>query len=125
MANRPGTLCTLQPGKAIGGQSNFASTFNWIVSCLKNLRAGKGVKVTWPASDTPEISVDGEGGNDGGGGGGGGGGGESSTTIAFVGTDQSQTRRDKDFIFLSANDSNVTVTCDENSNVITLGVYYT
>lgn len=125
MANRPGTLCNLTPGKAIGAQNNFAETFNWVVAAVKNLRAGKGVKVTWPASDTPEISTDGEDGNDGGGGGGGGGGGQSSATIAFKGTDQSQTRRDKDFIFLSANDSNVAVTCDENSNVITLGVYYT
>ena len=104
---------------AIGAQANFADTFNWVVAAVKNLRAGKGVKVTWPASDTPEISTDGEDGN------GGGGGGTSSATIAFTGTDQSQTRRDKDFIFLSANDSNVAVTCDENSNVITLGVYYT
>ena len=123
MANRPGTLCNLTPGKAIGAQNNFAETFNWVVAALKNLRAGKGVKITWPASDTPEISTDGEDGN--GGGGGGGGGGTSSATIAFTGTDQSQTRRDKDFIFLSANVSNVAVTCDENSNVITLGVYYT
>lgn len=123
MANRPGTLCTLKSGMAIGAQANFADTFNWVVAALKNLRAGKGVKITWPASDTPEISAEGEDGN--GGGGGGGGGGQSSATIAFTGTDQSQTRRDKDFIFLSANDSNVAVTCDENSNVITLGVYYT
>ena len=125
MATRPGTLCTLKSGMAIGAQANFADTFNWVVAALKNLRAGKGVKVTWPASDTPEISIDGEDGNGGGRGGGGGGGGQSSATIAFTGTDQSQTRRDKDFIFLSATDSNVAVTCDENSNVITLGVYYT
>lgn len=71
MANRPGTLCSLKPGKAIGAQKDFASTFNWLVSAVKNLRGGKGVKVSWPADDTPEIATDGEDGNNGGGGGGG------------------------------------------------------
>ena len=73
MANRPGQLCTLASGKAIGAQKGFADTFNWLVSCLKNLRGGKGVKVSWPADDTPEISTDGEDGGDNGGGGTGGG----------------------------------------------------
>ena len=68
MANRPGSLCSLQPGKAIGAQNNFADTFNWLVAAVKNLRGGKGVKVSWPADDTPEIAADGEGGGDGGGG---------------------------------------------------------
>lgn len=72
MANRPGTLCNLKSGKSIGAQSNFSDTFNWLVSCLDNLKAGKGIKVAWPSSDTPEISLDG--GGEGGGGGGGGGG---------------------------------------------------
>lgn len=115
MANRPGTLCTLTSGKAIGAQSNFASTFNWVVACLKNLKGGKGVKVKWPADDTPEISTDGEDGEGEGGG--------DGTTVAFEGTDQSTTRRDTDFVFASAQDSNVTVTCDDD--VITIGVYYT
>lgn len=70
MANRPGTLCNLQSGKAIGAQNNFADTFNWLVAAVKNLRGGKGVKVTWPADDTPEIATDGEDGNNGGDGGG-------------------------------------------------------
>lgn len=70
MANRPGTLCNLKSGKAIGAQSNFADTFNWLVAAVKNLRGGKGVKVTWPADDTPEIATDGEDGNNGGDGGG-------------------------------------------------------
>lgn len=115
MANRPGTLCTLRSGKAIGAQSNFAATFNWVVACLKNLKGGKGIKVKWPADDTPEITADeedgeGEGGGDG-------------TTVAFEGTDQTQTERGTDFTFATATDSNVVVTC--NGNVITLGVYYT
>ena len=122
MANRPGSLCTLKSGKAIGAQENFADTFNWLVASIKNLRGGKGVKVTWPASDTPEISTGGEDGEEEGGGGGGGG--TSGEAIAFTGTDQSQTRRDNDFIFLSANDSNVVVKCSEDTNVITIGVYY-
>ena len=116
MANRPGTLCNLKSGMAIGAQPNFADTFNWLVSAMKNLKGGKGIKVKWPSSDTPEILAEGE--DDGEGEGGG-----DGTTVAFTGTDQSQTRRDKDFIFLSANDSNVAVTCDDD--VITLGVYYT
>ena len=61
MANRPGTLCSLKPGKAIGAQANFAATFNWLVSAVKNLRGSKGVKVSWPADDTPVISADGGG----------------------------------------------------------------
>ena len=72
MANRPGTLCNLKRGKAIGAQANFAATFNWLVSAVKNLRGGKGVKVSWPADDTPVISADGEDGNGGDGGGDGG-----------------------------------------------------
>lgn len=116
MANRPGTLCTLKSGKAIGAQANFVDTFNWIVAAIKNLRGGKGIKVKWPASDTPEISTDGEDGE-------GEGGGEGGTTVAFTGTDQSQTIRGTDFTFASAEDSNVVVTCDDD--VITLGVYYT
>ena len=71
MGNRPGQLCTLKSGKAIGAQANFAATFNWLVAAVRNLRGGKGVKVSWPADDTPEIATDGEDGNNGGGGGGG------------------------------------------------------
>lgn len=116
MANRPGTLCTLKSGMAIGAQANFADTFNWLVAAMKNLKGGKGVKVKWPSSDTPEISTNGEDGGDGEGGG-------DGTTVAFTGTDQSQTIRGTDFTFASATDSNVVVTCDDD--VITLGVYYT
>lgn len=58
MANRPGTLCNLKSGKSIGAQSNFSDTFNWLVSCLDNLKAGRGIVVKWPSSDTPEISID-------------------------------------------------------------------
>ena len=58
MANRPGTLCKLKSGKSIGAQSNFSDTFNWLVSCLNNLKAGRGIVVKWPSSDTPEISID-------------------------------------------------------------------
>jgi hypothetical protein len=61
----------LKSGKAIGAQANFAATFNWLVAAVRNLRGGKGVKVSWPADDTPEIATDGEDGNNGGGGGGG------------------------------------------------------
>lgn len=116
MANRPGTLCTLKSGMAIGAQANFADTFNWLVAAMKNLKGGKGIKVKWPSSDTPEISAVGE--DDGEGEGGG-----DGTTVAFTGTDQSQTIRGTDFIFSSATDSNVVVTCEDD--VITLGVYYT
>lgn len=151
MANRPGTLCSLKHGKAIGAQANFAATFNWLVAAVRNLRGGKGVKVSWPADDTPVISADG-------GGDGGDTGGDTSAVNAvedvaeepitegkrltvtytderaakvidipykpeFTGTDQSYTRRDTDFAFASATDSNVSIKCV--GNVITLGVYYT
>ena len=188
MANRPGTLCNLKPGKAIGAQANFAATFNWLVSAVRNLRGGKGVKVSWPADDTPVISDDGEDGGDGGGAI------DCVTDVArgetkidkddgytvteklkvtysnggtndvplpsnngvkdieeytitkgkqlvvkyensrpeknidipynneFRGTDYSSTRRDTDFSFSSASDSNVTVKCV--GNLITIGVYY-
>ena len=191
MANRPGTLCNLKRGKAIGAQANFAATFNWLVSAVKNLRGGKGVKVSWPADDTPVISADGEDGN---GGDGGGSAIDCVTDVArgdttidetdgytqtdhllvtystgqtkavplpsnngvadveeapitegkrltvkyenarpekaidipykneFVGTDYSSTRRDTDFSFSSASDSNVTVKCV--GNLITIGMYY-
>lgn len=83
MANRPGQLCELKSGKSIGAQKNFADTFNWLVACLKNLRGGKGVKVSWPADDTPEIEAEDADGNDNGGGGGGGGdGGETGDPTA-------------------------------------------
>ena len=101
---------------AIGAQANFADTFNWLVAAMKNLKGGKGIKVKWPSSDTPEISAEEEDGGEGEGGG-------DGTTVAFTGTDQSQTIRGTDFIFSSATDSNVAVTCEDD--VITLGVYYT
>ena len=151
MANRPGTLCNLKPGKAIGAQANFAATFNWLVSAIKNLRGGKGVKVSWPADDTPVISADGEDGNNGGDGG------DTSAVNAvadvaeepitegkrltvtytdkraakgidipykpeFTGTNNSTTGRAVDFSFASDQYSNVTVKCV--GGVITIGAYY-
>ena len=152
MANRPGTLCNLKRGKAIGAQANFAATFNWLVAAMRNLRGGKGVKVSWPADDTPVISADGEDGNNGGDGG------DTSAVNAvadvaeepitegkrltvtytderaakgidipykpeFTGTNNSKTGRAVDFSFASDQYSNVTVKCV--GGVITLGVYYT
>lgn len=150
MANRPGTLCSLKPGKAIGAQKDFASTFNWLVSAVKNLRGGKGVKVSWPADDTPEITTDGEDGN-------GSDGGDTSAVNAvadvaeepitegkrltvtytderaakgidipykpeFTGTNNSTTGRAVDFSFASDQYSNVEVKCV--GGVITIGAYY-
>ena len=151
MANRPGTLCNLKRGKAIGAQANFAATFNWLVSAVKNLRGGKGVKVSWPADDTPVISADGEDGNNGGDGG------DTSAVNAvadvaeepitegkrltvtytderaakgidipykpeFTGTNNSTTGRAVDFSFASDQYSNVEVKCV--GGVITIGAYY-
>lgn len=191
MANRPGQICVVKAGKSIGAQKGFSDTFNWIAACISKIKAGKGIKLTWPAPDTPEISLDktDEGEGDGG----------SSTDCVtdvergaatvdeedgytvtenlkvsysngttkdvplpsnngvkdieeesitegkrltvkyenskpdksidipykdeFTGTDQSYTRRDTDFAFSSASDSNVVVKC--NGNVLTIGVYYT
>ena len=151
MANRPGTLCNLKPGKAIGAQANFAATFNWLVSAVRKLRGGKGVKVSWPSDDTPVISADGEDGNNGGDGG------DTSAVNAvadvaeepitegkrltvtytdesaakgidipykpeFTGTNNSTTGRAVDFVFASDQYSNVTVKCV--GGVITIGAYY-
>ena len=151
MANRPGTLCNLKRGKAIGAQSNFAATFNWLVAAMRNLRGGKGVKVSWPADDTPVISADGEDGNNGGDGG------DTSAVNAvadvaeepitdgkrltvtytderaakgidipykpeFTGTNNSTTGRAVDFSFASDQYSNVEVKCV--GGVITIGAYY-
>ena len=151
MANRPGTLCNLKRGKAIGAQANFAATFNWLVAAMRNLRGGKGVKVSWPADDTPVISADGEDGN------GGDTGGDTSAVNAvadvaeepitegkrltvtytderaakgidipykseFTGTNNSTTGRAVDFSFASDQYSNVTVKCV--GGVITIGAYY-
>ena len=151
MANRPGTLCSLKPGKAIGAQANFAATFNWLVAAMRNLRGGKGVKVSWPADDTPVISADGEDGNNGGDGG------DTSAVNAvadvaeepitegkrltvtytderaakgidipykpeFTGTNNSTTGRAVDFSFASDQYSNVEVKCV--GGVITIGAYY-
>lgn len=150
MANRPGTLCNLKSGKAIGAQANFAATFNWLVSAVRNLRGGKGVKVSWPADDTPVISSDG-------GGDGGDTGGDTSAVNAvedvaeeqitegkrltvtytderaakgidipykpeFTGTNNSTTGRAVDFSFASDQYSNVEVKCV--GGVITIGAYY-
>ena len=151
MANRPGTLCNLKRGKAIGAQANFAATFNWLVAAMRNLRGGKGVKVSWPSDDTPVISADGEDGNNGGDGG------DTSAVNAvadvaeepitegkrltvtytderaakgidipykpeFTGTNNSTTGRAVDFIFASDQYSNITVKCV--GGVITIGAYY-
>ena len=151
MANRPGTLCNLKRGKAIGAQANFAATFNWLVAAMRNLRGGKGVKVSWPSDDTPVISADGEDGNNGGDGG------DTSAVNAvadvaeepitegkrltvtytderaakgidipykpdFTGTNNSTTGRAVDFRFASDQYSNVTVKCV--GGVITIGAYY-
>lgn len=150
MANRPGTLCSLKHGKAIGAQANFAATFNWLVAAVRNLRGSKGVKVSWPADDTPVISADG-------GGDGGDTGGDTSAVNAvedvaeepitegkrltvtytdersakvidipykpeFTGTNNSTTGRAVDFSFASDQYSNVTVKCV--GGVITIGAYY-
>lgn len=98
MANRPGTLCNLKSGKSIGAQSNFSDTFNWLVSCLDNLKAGRGIVVKWPSSDTPEISVDDSAFGDNGG------------SIKLNGTDATSSSG-KEFTFESAEDSNVNVSC--------------
>ena len=150
MGNRPGTLCSLKHGKAIGAQANFAATFNWLVAAVRNLRGGNGVKVSWPADDTPVISADG-------GGDGGGNGGDTSAVNAvedvaeepitegkrltvtytderaakgidipykpeFTGTNNSTTGRAVDFSFASDQYSNVEVKCV--GGVITIGAYY-
>lgn len=38
MANRPQQLCTIEKGKAMSAQENFADTFNWITSWIENIK---------------------------------------------------------------------------------------
>lgn len=152
MANRPGTLCNLQSGMSIGAQPNFADTFNWVVACLKNLKAGRGISLKWPSSDTPEISLDG--GENGGGESGGGitdavydvsdsydsSKGKQVLTVSYTdgradknielsgGGEVKMTGTDdsytsgNEFTFASEDDSNITVNC--SGGVIKIGVYY-
>lgn len=76
MANRPGTLAKIEKGKSIYSVVGFADTWNWLVACMANMKAGRGLKLKWPADDTPEFSLDKEDDGDGGGGGDDGGGDE-------------------------------------------------
>lgn len=57
MANRPGSLCVLQRGKSLYGQANFVDTFNWLVSCMNNLKGGTGIDVDWSVPDQPTINA--------------------------------------------------------------------
>lgn len=122
MSNRPPALCNIKKGKALGAQDNFADTFNWMTSCIDNLQGGTGIKVDWPSTDTPQISLDSD---YLGGGGGGGGGGTGEVTI--TGTDGSSATG-SNIQIVSAADSNVTATVSDDGNgniTLTLGVYWT
>ena len=120
MANRPGTLCDLKSGKAIGAQPNFADTFNWVVACLKNLKAGRGISLNWPSSDTPEISLDGGDGNGGENGGG-------ITDAVYDVSDSYDSSKGKQVLTVSYTDGradkNIELSGGENGGGITDAVY--
>ena len=55
MAKKPATPCTLEKGKFLGGQKNFADTFNWLVSFCSNLKGKGGIKVDVNDTEKPVI----------------------------------------------------------------------
>lgn len=84
MGNRPGTLAKIEKGKSIYSVVGFADTWNWLVACMANMKAGRGLKLKWPADDTPEFSLDKEDDGDGGDGDGGGGEEPDPSTVKAV-----------------------------------------
>ena len=105
MAGKPAQICQLVPNKFIGGQRNFVATFNWLAKALWNLKGGEGVEIDWQDGTHPVINSTGGGGG------------------LFEGTDGSQTDGTSSPVkFASAADSNVVVTCADDT--ITIGVYY-
>lgn len=114
MADKPAQLCQLKKGVFVDDQVGFVDTFNWAVNAIANLEGGEKCDVTWPLPDHPQIDVDVE--KESGGGGGGAG--------IIQGTDGSQAVPDENgvFVFASAADTNLTVTC--SGNTVTFGVYY-
>lgn len=102
----------LKPGKAVGAVKGFASTFNWLVDWVSNLRFGEGIYFEQrPDSAHPVIRgnkiVAGEGvtvEDDGGG----------TVTISSTGGGE--------LTFSSASDSNVQIT--QSGGAVTIGVYW-
>lgn len=111
---RPGTLCFLKSGKAIGAQSGFAATWNWMVNFINNLSGEGDIEVDTSDSDHPLIKYNGSSGGDEGDGGSSGGesGGEGEPPtydgdVTITGTDGVEV----------TGKSNITIESDENSNV--------
>lgn len=112
MASRPRQLCTLKPGKAVGAHSNFAATFNWLVSWCFKFRAGEGLKLTHePDTGSPVLSIDPDYDF----------GGSGDAEITIEGTDNSSHKGDK-FTFESAQYSNVSVSVD--GSTLKVGAFY-
>lgn len=52
---RPGTLCFIKEGKAIGAQKGFARTWNWMVAFVNNLSGANGIEIDRSDDDHPVI----------------------------------------------------------------------
>ena len=115
--NRPGTLCTLERGKHIAAHEGFVATFNWLVSCIENLKGEQTnydephLEVLTLNNGTPVLALKncGEGG------------------VSSVAGTEGSASKVKTLTFKSASDSNVkiNVTDDGDGNAtVEIGVYY-
>lgn len=105
MTGRPTQVCQLKKGTIIDANEGFVDSFNWLASSLHNLKGGEGVNIDWQDGTHPIINSTGGGGG------------------LFEGTDGTQTDGTSSPVkFASAEDSNVVVTCADDT--ITIGVYY-
>lgn len=59
MAVRPPQIRYLTAGKALGAalHKGFAATWNWVLSCVNFLKAGKGLKLTGTGTGHPRLDV--------------------------------------------------------------------
>ena len=55
MAVRPQILCTLVKDKVLDVQPNFVATFNWLVSCIDNLKGVDGIDVEEVSMGKPVV----------------------------------------------------------------------
>lgn len=102
---KPPVICKLEEGKLIDTFDGFVTSWNWLAESLHNLKGGDNIDIDWQDGSHPVINSKG------------GGGGQ------FEGTDGSQTDGTSSPVkFASAADSNVVVTCADDT--ITIGVYY-
>lgn len=92
---KPTIPCKLEKNKALGAQTNFADTFNWLVDFCNNLRGEDGIVVDTSNPEHPKIKREED--------------------------DEDGSSGDVDFV--SAPDSNVIFTKLDDGKIM-VGVYY-